>query len=83
MGQNLGRQEDTGSAENTGRDRSEQLNTTRELSPDQKNDIGSQAGENTPIADIRDLGQLSGSDASAGGSDGVMDDQQQAEDTDR
>jgi hypothetical protein len=83
MAQNIGGQEGTGSAENTGRDRSEQLNTTRELSQDQKNAISSEAGENTPIADIRDLGQLSGSDALAGGSDNVMDDQQQAEDTDR
>lgn len=77
-------QQGSGSAENIGRSRSDQQNKMRDLSDNEKQDIGSQIGESeNRIADLRDLGQLSGRDDAAGGSGDRMENESTGKETDQ
>lgn len=74
----------TGSAENKGGDRSEQVNKKKDLSRGDKQDIASQIGEPARrVGSIRDTGALSGRDDSSGGSGDRMEDQNTGQATDR
>ena len=77
-------QQPTGSAEQSNRDRDEQLYPLTDLSDDQRHNIASQIGEKEDsIASISDLGQMSGRDDAAGGTGDRMEDQSSNQETDR
>jgi hypothetical protein len=62
-------QQGSGSAENIGKNRSDQKNPNMKMSDDEKQNIASEIGENPDnVADLQDLGALSGRDDAAGGS---------------
>ncbi|HEU4472350.1 MAG TPA: hypothetical protein VFR58_14760 [Flavisolibacter sp.] len=66
-------QEGTGSAENKGGSREEQLNPLTEIGRKEKKDIAAEAGVGRKhIADLRELGATSGRDDYAGGSGDSM-----------
>lgn len=74
----------TGSAEQTGRNRSDQQQRGMDLNKQDTKDIAQQAGVGRKqIATQKDLGAQSGRDDYAGGSDNVMDDQDTGQQTDR
>ena len=77
-------QQGTGSAENTSQQRTEQLNNTKDLSQQDKQDIADQINESPDaVTDLRELGQLSGRDDAAGGMGDDMENQSTGEPTDR
>jgi hypothetical protein len=68
-------QQGSGSAENTGRDRQEQLTDTG-LSDAEKQTIADHIGENKEsVVGLKDLGAASGRDDASGGSGDGMEDQ--------
>lgn len=74
----------TGSAENRGQDRNEQVNRSKDLSQSDKQDMASQIGEKPErIASQRDMGVLSGRDDSSGGSGDRMEGENTGKGTDR
>jgi hypothetical protein len=74
----------TGSAENTGRSREEQLNPNTNLTQQQREDISDQPGLGRDrLGDLREMGQLSGRDDLAGGDNDGMIDQSTGEETER
>jgi hypothetical protein len=74
----------TGSAENKGQDRKEQVNRSKDMSQADKQDIANQIGEDPGhIASQRDMGILSGRDDSSGGSGDRMEGTNTGERTDR
>jgi hypothetical protein len=84
--QNNGQQSQpgTGSAENTGRDREEQMHKKTDLSENERKDIASEIGEDPDkIASIRDTGAMSGRDDASGGTADRMEQQSTGEATDR
>jgi hypothetical protein len=86
MNNNSNRQQQggTGSAEQTGRDRSEQQSQKTHISDDDKQDIASAIGEDSSrISTIEELGGLSGRDDSSGGTGDHMEQQSSNEPTDR
>lgn len=77
-------QQGSGSAENKGESRSEQVNRTEDLSKQQKTDIAAKMGKGpNPIEDIEDTGGLSGRDDYAGGFGAGMKDESTGEPTER
>ncbi len=77
-------QEGSGSAENTGQGRAAQNAPLTNLSNAEKQDIAGQIGEDeNSVASLQDLGQLSGRDDAAGGTNDGMEDSSTGEDTDR
>ena len=77
-------QQGTGSAENRGQERSEQQQQNTRLSEGQKQDIGSQLGnDSSRVASLEDLGQLSGRDDASGGSGDQMENENSGDRTDR
>lgn len=74
----------TGSAENTGRSREEQLNPNTNLTQQQREDVSDQPGLGRDrLGDLRETGQLSGRDDLAGGDNDGMMDQRSGEETER
>ena len=74
----------TGSAENRGQDRNQQVNRSKDLSQSDKQDMASQIGEKPGrIASQRDMGALSGRDDSSGGSGDRMEGEDTGKGTDR
>jgi hypothetical protein len=74
----------TGSAENKGQDRSEQVSKSKDLSREDRQNIAKDIGEDpSHIASLRDTGALSGRDDSAGGSGDRMEEQSSGEATER
>lgn len=74
----------SGSAENKGQDRSEQKNKGTSVSGEERQKIAAQMGKGpNRIADIEDLGGMSGRDDSSGGSGDRMEDQSSNQKTDR
>ncbi|HYE54246.1 MAG TPA: hypothetical protein VD996_05360 [Chitinophagaceae bacterium] len=77
-------QQGTGSAENTGQDRSTQQNNAARLSDQQKQDIAREIGEERDeVADVQDMGTLSGRDDASGGSGDDMEGQDTGRETER
>ncbi|HYO23053.1 MAG TPA: hypothetical protein VER36_11660 [Flavisolibacter sp.] len=77
-------QQGTGSAENTDRDRTEQMNELTELSLEERMSVADKIGvPPEQVADVRDTGMLSGRDDLSGGSGDRMEDQNTGEETDR
>jgi hypothetical protein len=78
-------QQGTGSAENVGQERSEQQQQLNShLTDEQRQDISGQLGNDSGrLADLSELGQLSGRDDNSGGSNDRMEDQSTGERTDR
>ncbi len=77
-------QQGTGSAENTGRNRNEQQQPNTKLSSQERQDIGNQLGnDNNRVADLDDLGMLSGRDDAAGGSGDRMENESTGKETER
>lgn len=77
-------QQGSGSAENKGGSRDEQKNILASLSEEERQDIASQLGnDKNRIADIQELGGLSGRDDSAGGTNDGMAGQSTGSPTDR
>ncbi|HEV7334308.1 MAG TPA: hypothetical protein VGN63_24965 [Flavisolibacter sp.] len=77
-------QSGTGSAEQTGRDRTEQQQQIIDLDNEQKQDIANQIGENSnAVSSIGETGHLSGRDDAAGGSGDRMENESSNERTDR
>ncbi|HYH15464.1 MAG TPA: hypothetical protein VD794_09595 [Flavisolibacter sp.] len=77
-------QEGTGSAENRGQDRTQQQAKNTKLSQEERQDIGNQLGaDKNRVADLDDLGMLSGRDDSSGGTGDRMEDQSTGQGTDR
>ena len=74
----------SGSAENKGQRRSDQKNKTTSISNEDRQKIAGEMGKGTNrIADIEDLGGLSGRDDSSGGSGDRMEDQNTNQGTER
>jgi hypothetical protein len=74
----------SGSAENKGQDRSAQKNRSTNISQQDKQKIAAQMGKGpNRIADIEDLGGMSGRDDASGGSGDRMEDQSTDQKTDR
>jgi hypothetical protein len=74
----------TGSAENMGKDRNEQVNQSKDMSRQDRQNIASEIGEHpSKLANLRDMGTLSGRDDSSGGSGDRMEDENTGERTDR
>ncbi|HEX8314850.1 MAG TPA: hypothetical protein VF609_07655 [Flavisolibacter sp.] len=77
-------QEGTGSAENTGRERTEQMNELTELSLEERMNVADQIGvPPEQVADVSDTGMLSGRDDASGGSGDRMEEQSTGNETDR
>jgi hypothetical protein len=77
-------QQGSGSAENTGLERTSQQQPLTHLDQDARQDIAQQAGvSQEDIADLDDLGQTSGRDDYAGGDNDGMSDTSSGEATDR
>ena len=77
-------QQGTGSAENRGSERNEQMNKLTDLSNNEKQDIANEIGEDqNSVSSIRELGQLSGRDDKSGGNSEGMSDENTGERTDR
>ena len=77
-------QEGTGSAENTGRERTEQMNELTELSLEERMNVADQIGvPPEQVADVSDTGMLSGRDNVSGGSGDRMEEQSTGNETDR
>ena len=82
--QSFGSQEGSGSSENQGRDREEQRHNLTDMDKQGKKDIAHEAGLGRKrMADIEDLGGLSGRDDYAGGSGDDMSNTSTNEATDR
>lgn len=80
----FGSHQGSGSSENTGRDREAQKNTATDLNEQDKKDMAREAGLGRDrIADIEDLGGLSGRDDYAGGNKDGMSENSTNEGTDR
>lgn len=75
----------SGSAENQGGSREEQQNQTRHLDPSQRKDVARSGDIGMhDLADLSDLGALSGRDDNAGGpGNDIMGDQSTGQETDR
>ena len=74
----------SGSAENTGRNREEQKNRNTEIDKQERTNIAGEMGKGpNPVADLRDLGALSGRDDAAGGSGDRMENESTDKATDR
>lgn len=74
----------TGSAENKGQGRSEQVSRTKDASRGDKQNLASEIGEHpSRVASVRDTGGLSGRDDSAGGSGDRMEGENTGKTTDR
>lgn len=74
----------SGSAENKGQRRSDQKNKTTSISNEDRQKIAGEMGKGTNrIADIEDLGGLSGRDDSSGGSGDRMEDRNTNQGTER
>ena len=74
----------SGSGENKGQGRDDQKNSSTIVSSDQRQDIAEQAGlKADDIADVQDLGGLSGRGDAAGGSGDAMESTSTNEGTDR
>jgi hypothetical protein len=74
----------SGSAENKGQDRSAQKNRSTNISQQDRQNLAAQIGKGpNRIADIEDLGGMSGRDDSSGGSGDHMEDQSSDQKTDR
>ena len=74
----------SGSAENKGQDRSDQKNKSTSISGEDRQKIAGEMGKGpNPIADIEELGGMSGRDDSSGGSGDRMEDQSTDEKTER
>ena len=77
-------QQGSGSAENRGEDRKAQRHPMTHISDEQKQQIGEDIDEgNHAIADLGELGMLSGRDDQSGGSGDGMSEQSTGEETDR
>ena len=77
-------QEGSGSAENRGENRSEQQAKNTKLSERERQEVANQLGnDKNRVADLDELGQLSGRDDSAGGAGDRMEDQSTGQATDR
>jgi hypothetical protein len=77
-------QEGSGSAENRGQERNQQQAKNTKLSQEERQNVGSQLGaDKNRVADLDDLGLLSGRDDASGGSGDRMEDQSTGESTDR
>ncbi len=82
--QNRQSQGGSGSAENRGGERTEQLNPNNTLTDQEKNRIQDAIGsEKVPVAGREDLGVLSGRDDAAGTPGDGMENQQTGENTER
>lgn len=74
----------SGSAEQTGRDRSSQENKNATLSDQERQNIAGQMGEGSnPVTSLKDMGAMSGRDDAAGGSGDRMKQESTGEPTDR
>ena len=74
----------SGSAENKGQDRQEQVSRNRDLSGQDKRNVARDIGEApSRVGSIRDTGALSGRDDSAGGSGDRMDQESTGDPTER
>jgi hypothetical protein len=74
----------TGSAENKGQERSEQVNQSKDISREDQQNIADEIGEHpSRLANLRDLGSLSGRDDSSGGSGDRMENESTGKRTDR
>jgi hypothetical protein len=74
----------SGSAENKGQDRSAQKSRSTNISQEERQKIAGQMGKGpNRIADIKDLGGMSGRDDSSGGSGDRMEDQSTDQGTER
>jgi hypothetical protein len=77
-------QQGTGSAENQGRNRSEQKMQSSSSGDEQRQDISTQIGESKDkVGDIRETGALSGRDDASGGSGDRMENTSSNQETDR
>ena len=77
-------QQGTGSAENKGENRENQLTPNTSLTQPEKEDIAAQIGEDkNAIAGMKDLGAVSGRDDASGGSGDRMEGQSTGQETDR
>ena len=77
-------QQGTGSAENKGQDRNEQVSRSKDISRQDRQNIASEIGEDPKrVGSIRDTGALSGRDDSSAGSGDRMEGQNTGERTDR
>jgi len=73
----------SGSAEQQGRDREEQMQPLKKVNEQERADIAESTGISPDrIADLADMGTLSGRDDQAGGSGDQMDTQRTGADTD-
>jgi hypothetical protein len=74
----------SGSAENKGQSRSEQKNRSTNISQEERQRIAGEMGKGpNRLADIEDLGGMSGRDDSSGGSGDRMEDQSTDQGTER
>lgn len=74
----------SGSAENTGRSREEQLNPNTNLTQQQREDLSGQPGLGRDrLGDLREMGSLSGRDDLSGGDNDGMTEQSTGEETGR
>ncbi|MBD0278898.1 MAG: hypothetical protein ICV51_19700 [Flavisolibacter sp.] len=77
-------QQGSGSSENTGRDRTEQRNAHTELNKQERQEIAGEMGQGpNRIADLKDMGALSGRDDAAGGSGDEMENENTGKATER
>jgi hypothetical protein len=75
---------DSGNAESKGQERSEQKNKGTKISDENRQKVAAQMGKGpNRIADIEDLGGMSGRDDSSGGSGDRMEDQSTDQNTER
>lgn len=74
----------SGSAENTGRSREEQLNPNTNLTQQQREDLSGQPGLGRDrLGGLREMGSLSGRDDLSGGGNDGMTEQSTGEETER
>lgn len=75
-------QQGSGSAENTGKPRSEQVNKNMDISNQDKQDIAHELNDTANhIAGLKDMGSLSGRDDASGGSGDRMEEENTSEGT--
>lgn len=74
----------SGSAENKGQERREQVNQSKDISREDRQHIADEIGEHpSKLANLRDLGSLSGRDDASGGSGDRMENESTGRRTDR
>jgi hypothetical protein len=77
-------QQGSGSSENKGGMREEQMNKMTETSRQERSNIASQMGKGpNPLTDIKEMGGKSGRDDASGGSGDRMEEQSTRQETDR